>query len=202
MELAHITYEGPEFDEDSPIIERLPADLIGLLRQINGFVQSEGALHVRGVCAEPRWHSLDLVMDGPLAFHRHYRDVVETDVPFAQDCVADQFLLRGGSVVRLFAETGEMEPLNTDLQTFLARAQGDPVDFLGMHPLLQAQSEGKRLKPGQVLNVYPPFCTEESGTGVSLRPISSEEAIGYLESLSQSLETLEDGQKFRITFED
>lgn len=57
MELDGITFMGPPFEEGSPLLVTLPGNLVGRLRQINGFILFEGGLHVRGVCADPEWHS-------------------------------------------------------------------------------------------------------------------------------------------------
>lgn len=40
-----------------------------------------GALHVRGVCTMPEWHSLASVVSGPGALHAHYPALQPTDVP-------------------------------------------------------------------------------------------------------------------------
>ena len=46
-----------------------------------------------------------------------------------------------------------------------------------MQPLLQFLDEGGTLEPGQLIHAYPPFCTVESGKGVSLRAVSALELI-------------------------
>ena len=57
MQLEHVTFTGPPLD-DGDLLARLPANLAGQLRKINGFIQFHGGLHVPGVCHEPDWHSL------------------------------------------------------------------------------------------------------------------------------------------------
>jgi hypothetical protein len=200
MQWSNVTYQGPALDEAALIVRRLPAELVTLLREQNGFVAFGGGLHVRGVCDQPLWHSLAAVMEGPLALHRLYPSVSETDVPFAQDCLADQLLLRDGTVVRLFAETGNVEPVSADLAEFLSAAQSDPLEFLGLHPLVQFGREGGRLQPGQVLNAYPPFCTKQAADGVSLRAVPIEEALAYLPELARQMSELGEGQPFRMTW--
>src|SRR5262249_38743554 len=106
MRLEHITYSGPPPD-DGDLLTRLPAELSSLLRQPNGYIQFYGGLHVRGLCREPAWHSLRDAWDGEHAFHRLYPEVQPEDIPFAEDCLGDQFLLRDGLVWRLMAETGD-----------------------------------------------------------------------------------------------
>ncbi len=43
---------GPAID-DQRILRKLPGDLAKLLKSVNGFVQLDGALHVRGACQTP-----------------------------------------------------------------------------------------------------------------------------------------------------
>ena len=136
MELTNVTFRGPEFEAHSPSIGALPTDLVDLLRQTNGFVRFGGGLHVRGICSKPTWHSIAKVMAGPTALHKLYDVVLPTDAPFAQDCMADQFLLREGLVYKLQSETGELCPLNLSLSQFFSAAKEDPVEFLAMQPLL------------------------------------------------------------------
>jgi hypothetical protein len=199
MDLDHVTFAGPDFDERSPILDMLPDNLAGLLRQINGFIMYEGGLHVRGVCLEPSWHSLENTLIGPSALHKLYPAVEVADVPFAQDCLADQYLLRARSVCRLEAETGVVTPLNLSLPEFFRSIQEDPVEFLGMHPLLRHQREIGSLQPGQVLHAYPPFCTKQAADGVSLRAVPAGEAILFLADFARQISGLGEGENFQVT---
>src|SRR5436190_11238258 len=126
MRLRHVTWTGPPAD-DKELLDQLPPDLAGLLKQLDGFVQFSGGLHVRGACRTPAWHSLRDAWRGEHAYHRLYPDVRPDDVPFAQDCLGDQFLLRDGRVWRLAAETGGTRSLGISLAGFLEAAQADPV---------------------------------------------------------------------------
>lgn len=198
MDLSNITYQGPEYQADQEIESLLPDNLLSLLKQINGFIQFGGGLHVRGLCNEPEWHSLRSALSGENAIHKLYPSVEKSDVPFAQDCVADQFLLRDRTVYKLFAETGELESLDFGLGSFLSAASADPVEFLGLEPLLQLQNQEQHLEPGQVIHVYPPFCTEEAKNGVSLKPVSTSEAIAFLSGFSKQINTVGNGCKIEI----
>ena len=198
MNLEHITYTGTEFDESSKIIEKLPDNLVSLLKQINGFIQYGGGLHLRGVCNEPEWHSIENLMIGSLSLHNAYPAIKITDVPFAEDCVGDQFLLRNRNVIKLFSETGEIEEYGFGLATFFNNASENPVEFLGMEPLLQLQNEGGGLEPGELIHVYPPFCTKEAENGVSLKAVPSDEALLYLANLSKQISGLGEGKEFEV----
>jgi hypothetical protein len=194
---AGVTYVGPEAD-DREVLERVPDDLRRFLEQTNGLVAFDGGLHIRGAAREPLWHSLRHVWTGGLALHERYEAVRADDVPFAQDAVGDQWLLRDGQVVRLAAETGDVELLGQSFGEFLEAVSVAPTDTLGLHPLMQFQAEGGTLAPGQLLSVYPPFCTKQSADGVSLAAVPAAERLEFLADLARHLPA--DGP-FRLGFE-
>jgi hypothetical protein len=187
IELAQVTYQGPPLD-DEETLEALPEDFITLLKQINGFVLFEGGFHVRGACISPEWHSLRAIWHGKDALHRHYRNVTESDIPFAQEATGDQFLLRSESVIRLWSETGEVKGLGLDLRTFLDSVRRDPVKTLSLEPFLEFQRQGGALRPGELLGVVPPFCIAESAQGVSYRAIPAHDRLGFLADLARQLD--------------
>ena len=198
MELVHVNYNGPAID-DPDMLARLPKVLATLLEEHNGFIQYNGGLHVRGACKAPAWHSLRDAWLGPNAFHRLYPDVRPDDVPFGEDCMGDQFLLRGSEVWRLYAETGEVESLEWTFEEFFENVEDDPGEHLGLHPLLKFQREGGKLQPGELLAAWPPFCVEESEAGISLKAIPSEERHRFLADLAKQIRELPDGAKLEIS---
>jgi|ERR1044072_564860 hypothetical protein len=191
------TYIGSEIT-DAEILDKVPEDYRRLLSQTNGFILFDGGLHVRGAVLAPAWHSLRTVWLGDFALHKLFPSISESDVPLAQDCLGDQFLLRGGIVHKLEAEAGEIESLGMGFETFLNRAQDDPVGFLSLEPLLQFMSEGGELKPGQLLSVYPPFITKEAANGVSLRAVPMFERISFLADFSRQISGIAEGGKIEI----
>lgn len=198
MELSHVTYAGPSFEEGAAIVASLPDNLVSLLRQLNGFILFEGGLHVRGVCQSPDWHSISKVISGESALHALYPAVLQSDVPFAQNCVADQYILRERQVHKLQADTGQLVALGLSLPEFFAAIQTDPIEFLAMEPLLLHKQSGGSLAPGHVLHVYPPFCTQEAANGVSVRPVPICEAIAFLSDFSRQISALAEGQTFQF----
>jgi len=138
-------------------------------------------------------------MEGPLAFHKLYEEIDETDIPFAEDCSGDQFLIRGGEVHQLAAEVGEVDSLDMGLREFMEYAWRDPLESLCMHPLMQFQQGGGAMKPGQLLLAYPPFCTGQSGGNASLRAVSAAEVITYHAQLATELVDLEDGEELSFS---
>jgi hypothetical protein len=197
MKLDYLTFQGPPID-DEETLRLAPASLQRILNQVNGFIQFGGGLHVRGACHEPHWHSLRRAWQGDDAIHRRYSALLVEDVPFGQDCVGDQYLLRQDSVIKLAAETGDIEELKMPIMEFLEAVQRDPIGVLGLAPLLKFHQQGRTLLPGQLLNVYPPFCTKESSNGVSLAAIPVAERLAFLADLSKQLETVADGEQIVI----
>ena len=193
MEQSKPTYAGSEIT-DTEILDKVPEDYRRLLNQTNGFILFDGGLHVRGAVLAPEWHSLRKVWLGDSALHRLFLAIEETDVPFAQDCLGDQFVLRASVVHKLNAEIGEVESLGMSLETFLSHAQGNPVEFLSLQPLLQFMSEGGKLKSGQLLSVYPPFITKESADGVSLKAISMFDRLGLLADFAKQVTNISKGE--------
>lgn len=194
MELDHVTFVGPPID-DGKILAKLPANLAGLLQQLNGFIQFHGGIHVRGACRHPSWHSLRDAWVGAHAFHSLYPAVHLEDIPFAEDCLGDQFLLRDGRVLRLAAETGELQALDLGLAEFFHAIQADPIEFLALEPLLQFQRDGGVLEPGQLLAACPPFCTEQAAEGVHLAAISANERRRFLADFAAQIRDVPEGGK-------
>ena len=178
MDLQHITWTGPDIDDQS-ILARCPLPLQSVLTSVNGFIQFGGGLHLRGACQSPDWHALRPAWDGPRAFHSLYPAVDPGWVPFAEDCVGDQLVLANEKVLRLSAETGDIHEIAPSLPAFFESVAAEPVEALGLHPLLQHQSEAGALDPGHLLLAYPPFATKEAANGVALRAVPAVEIHAF-----------------------
>ncbi len=197
MDLGPLSYVGPSLD-DVEILPRLPASYTRLLASRNGFIAFDGGLHVRGACLEPAWHSLRSALDGPDALHDLFSEIGPDDVPFGEDALGDQFILRAGVVYRLRAESDELTSLTLDLDGFLAAAAADPVEFLALQPLLNFHAKGGRLTPGQLLSVYPPFVFKESGADASLRAVPAIERLRFLAQLARHVREAPEGTKIHF----
>ena len=197
IDLAAVRYIGPPVD-DLSLLGALPSELRAFYGGVNGCVLFGGGLHLRGVCRTPTWHSLAYVWRGAHALHTRYPHVTADDVPFGQDAVGDQFLLRDGIVWRLAAETGDVDSTELSFTAFMEAARADPVEFLSLWPLLQLDQEGKALQPGQLLSVYPPYCTTEAAKGVSLRAIPALERLEWLADFAAQIRAVPDGRSVNI----
>jgi hypothetical protein len=196
MKLTHIAFTGPPIDDEATLA-RLSPELANLLQHTNGFVQHGGGLHVRGACLEPDWHALRNAWEGPDSVHQLYPDVRALDVPCAEDCLGDQFLLRDGTVWTLAAETGYLKSLDVGLMEFLERTQAEPVEYLSLQPLLRFLHDGGTLEPGQLLSVYPPYCVKSEGA-VSLRAIPNLERRRFLADFARQIRDVPDGRTIQF----
>jgi hypothetical protein len=197
MMFDEITYVGPPVG-DPALLDELPRELADLLRQTNGFVASRGAFHLRGACTAPTWHSLRAAWRGPTAFAASYRSVRPTDIPFAQDALGNQYLLRERDVWRLSAECDEVEPLAASLAEFLERVSADAVRHLVLGPLVAFWEEGGTLAPGELLSVYPPLVVKHDAA-YSYRAVSAADRLGALAGFAARVRDLPDGTPVRIT---
>ncbi len=200
MELNHITYQGPSMD-DPELLAQVPESLAAILASVNGFIQFGGGLHIRGACTAPEWHCLRRAWHGPKSMSELFPEIDKSWVPFAEDCVGDQFLLKDREVLRLTAETGEVEHLGLTLGDFLRNAGANPIEYLSMEPLLQFMEDHGELPEGHLIQAYPPFCTKEAAQGVSLKAIPAWELHEFHSELARSLPK-NDGDAFQIMIGD
>ena len=164
----------------------------------DGIVLFDGGLHIRGISIEPKWNSLKEMWEGDNALYKIYANVEKTDVPFGQDCIGDQFILRNNTVYKLYAETGEIDCLQVNFTEFIKVCNENPMEYLSLEPLVLYENEGKKLKPGQLLNVYPPFCTKESENGISLNAIPTLEKLRFLMSFYKQIANVSDDSSIKI----
>jgi hypothetical protein len=190
MNISGITWRGDQID-DPEILRPLPADLTSILFQTNGFILHHGALHVRGASREPSWHSIGYAWHGSHSFHCLYESINAADIPFAQDQLGDQFLLRDGAVIKLLAESDEVEPLSENLHIFFREVENDIENFLNV-------SLEKRLEPGKLWLAIPPFVLQESATGATLKSVEALEVIQFHADLARQIRDVPDGEKVTI----
>lgn len=193
MTLQGVTYQGEPLGDPSILFETTPEPLIEVLWQINGFVAYAGGLHVRGLVDEPEWHSVERYRTGEMALSKLYEAVEETDFPFAQDFLANQFLLRDERVYRLRADTGDVEDLDTDLAGFFDAAREDPIGYLSLELLASYMQTAGRLEPGQLLHPMPPLCLSPDRGGRTLRAVPADNALSFLANFARQVRALPEG---------
>jgi hypothetical protein len=198
-ELPDVRWTPSSSDEVPERAHELPEELVDLLTPVDGLIALGGAIHFRGARSALTWHDLFAFSTGKHALSRLYRSVSTADVPFAANCLGDQFLLRRGAVLQLIAETGELEDVAPSLGAFLDRlARQDPDIWLGARFLRQFESQGTLLAPDRVLLPYPPLVSTESRAGVRLGAIPACEAVEYYAEFARTIEDLPDGASVKI----
>jgi hypothetical protein len=208
LHLPHLTWSGPPLD-DEPILSRLPAELATALRERNGCVAWQGVVHVRGACTEPGWHSLRAASEGPDGFPNLYPELQPGDIAFAEEAFGDQFILRGGLVLRLNSETGEVtgtastdDTENTEgkssIESWFERLLADPAGVLGYEPAQAIEAVGGRLEPGQLISVYPPFAISAESVAREFKPVAALTRRGWLAGLAAKMRDLPDGTEIEI----
>lgn len=192
-----LTYIGAAID-DRETYDKLPNVLQHILNKTNGYIAFGGGFHLRGACSSPDWHSIHAFWEGECALSRLFNNILSTDIPFAEDCMGNQFIIRDGNVWKLLAETGEIEDMKTNIPDFLNNIESNPVEYLQLQPLMDYHSDGGKLEPGQLLFVYPPLCTTEASAEIYLDKIDSMQLLMAHARLSQILVKLSPGDSFDI----
>lgn len=201
MTLRGVTYQGPPI-EDFSRLDAVPPELGDILIQINGFIAYGGGLHVRGLCDEPFWHSLDRYRAGEMALRALFPNVQHDDIPFAQDYLGNQFLLRDQAVWRLRADTGEASLIETDLPSFFGRAREDAVGYLSLELLARHHAENGPLEPGELVHAMPPPVLKPDDSEISLRAVPVANAVSFLAAFSKQIRDIPDGTQVNLKLVD
>ena len=195
MNLNGITWEAGG-STDTVLLGFLPEELRDIIEPTGGFILHHGAIHFRGCTFEPAWNSLRPIYHGNQSLKTLYPTVDIDDVPFAQDQLGDQYLLRGVEVVHLDAETGEIKRFARCLTEFVDGIQADIEDYLNV-------SLSHRLMPGQGLHASPPFCVSDPlGGRSSLRAIPILELIQFHADLARQIADVPEGGTIQFSVVD
>lgn len=180
MEFKGVIYMNEE-PADEGLIERLPEDLAAFYKDINGIIAFNGGLQIRSCDSSDHWNSLERFWQGDDSFAKVYPNVLPSDIPFGQDCVGDQFLLREDRVHLLSAETGEVMDMEVSFDEFLESCAEDPVDYLAMEPLVHYLSLEETLEAGQLVHVTPGLSLDlPEDTAYHIDAMSIEERLKWL----------------------
>ena len=199
MQLHDVHFKGPPID-DPEILRVIPKSLASLLSGVNGYTQFSGAFHLRGACLEPAWHSLRVAWMGDHSFAKLYPGLSPRWIPFAEDCMGDQFLMTEQGIARLDAETGEVFQEAESLAVFLEEVNEDPVPTLALEEFESFLDGGGVLEPGKLLQAYPPMWTAESASGVTLTPLPAADLHRTHAALAKNIR--DNGGKGAIRFQD
>jgi hypothetical protein len=190
-ELQNTTYMGQEID-DTECFSRVPDYLKEFFIHQNGFIAFEGGFHICGCVLNPKWHSLGCFWYGELKLSNLFDSILPNDIPIGQDCFGDQYLIRENKIIKLLAESGDILFIGIGFNDFLKILLADPKGFLNIENIGHF-----KMKPGQLLSVFPPFCIN-SKSEISIKPIDLVDRILFLSYLSKQIKKFPDGTNLEI----
>lgn len=168
-----VTYIGePINDIDTFCL--LPEYLKSVLKEMNGFSVRNNTYHIRGCVHFPDWHSLNEVWKGKTRLSNLFDSIKDDDIPIAQDCTGNQFIIRQDKMFMLDVETGNIVDWEMDFPEFL-----NQITELCYDELTDDNFNGLELEPGYVFSFYP---TNDQELDFSLKPFN---ALNYLRLQSQ-----------------
>lgn len=192
--------------KESPVVETaelmahsLGEELLGMLRQKNGFYAFESALHIfpegpfRHEMTVSRWNSSDL-------WRYEYGDLAHQMLFFAEDAFGNQFCFHKGLVCSFEAETGQVEFLGRTLEdwamTILAKYEG----LTGYTLLHKWQLRSGALPSGMRLMPKVPFVLGGDYQIDNLYALAAVRAMKTRGNLARQLKDLPDGAQvqFRV----
>jgi hypothetical protein len=197
MMLQGVIFQGPPL-ENPGVLQGLPSELFEVLWQVNGFIAYAGGLHVRGFVESPSWHSFAHYHSGEMALHNIYSQVREYDLPFGQDFLGNQFLLRDSEVFRLRADTGEAISLRVDLAGFLEAAKEDPVGYLSLELLALFHEQHGGLEPGQLVHTMPPLCLKRPDKKLAMKAVDADNAIAFSANFAKQISAAPEGVEVKL----
>lgn len=178
VEFKGITYINTDCDNPE-LINSLPPEMKSFYKEVNGLIAFNGGFQIRQIGTGPAWNSLENYWTGENALHKSYPNLSPEDIPFAQDCMGDQYVFRGGSVWQLLTETGDLDDLELEFDEFIDEVIEDPVEFLALYPLIDFLDSGNELNPGELLAPNIPF-SEETEEEYTFTVQPSEKRLAWL----------------------
>ncbi|WP_279489093.1 DUF2625 family protein [Aeromonas veronii] len=125
-------------------------DLLAMLQYRNGFYAFEGALHVFPTHSEEREMGLESWNDNGL-WRSAYAELVDGCLFFAEDVFGGQFCIKGNKIYTFEPETGTLDYLADDIDTW-AQVVLDDYEVLTGYPLAhQWQKLNGQLPPANAL---------------------------------------------------
>jgi hypothetical protein len=167
-----ITYKGEPIN-DWITFNRLPGCVQDFLIEINGFTVRNNVYHIRGCVNSPDWHSLNEVWHGETKLSDLFNSVSPYDIPIAQDCTGNQFIIRQNRMYMLDVETDSLVLMKINFQEFIRQ-----IAELSYDELQDSNMQNVEVAPGQHFSYYP---IDSSVLDFSLKAF---DALAHLKLLS------------------
>jgi hypothetical protein len=167
------------------------SDLAALLGRMNGFYAFESALHVFP-SGEDSMMSLELWNDRDL-WRRDYDDLTDGLLFFAEDVFGGQFVLTDRGVGTFDPETGDVEVIAPDLESWAAALLGDWEVLTGFPLAHEWQLRHGALEAGKRLVPKIPFVTGGAFDVGNLYAADAVEGMRARGNLAVQIRDLPDG---------
>lgn len=169
-----------------------------LLQRRNGGYFWGGALHIFGACDAPEFHSI-ANWNAPETWREPYGPDLDGVFFFAEDAFGDQFALDAkGHVLRLKAETGQLEELADDFDMWVLIVVEATDELLGRGTFAAWASENGRLPPGSQLQAFPPYVFADDPDVVQLEAVEALENMHFHGAIAAQIAALPEGAAARI----
>lgn len=196
-----LSIAGPALGAPPTSSEAVPRKLAPLLEARDGFYAFESALHVLPLDAEDDEMGLVAWNEASL-WRRHYGDLADGHLFFAEDVFGGQFSLHDGAFCTWDPETGAHDVLATDLDGW-ARAVLDDFEVLTGHPLAHEwQAANGPLPDRHRLTPITPFFLGGEFSLSNLRLIDAVEGMRMRADVAVQVADLPDGTRVRLRHED
>ncbi len=173
-------------------------ELVETLSQKNGFLAFESALHVLSsesndaVPGIREWNCPD-------GWRRHYRDLTDSPLFFAQDAFACQFGLTDSGIVKFEPESGEIARHSESLEAWASKILEDYSFETGWSLAHEWQVRHGALPIGHRLLPKQPFVLGGQYTVENLVAVESRRAMDLLGNLYVQIRDVPDGRSVTLT---
>ncbi|MFA1028501.1 hypothetical protein ALP10_01178 [Pseudomonas syringae pv. helianthi] len=178
----------------------LADQLLGMLRQRNGFYALESALHVLpthsnqneiGICD---WNESTL-------WRSDYKGLADGCLFFAEDVFGGQFCIKDSKVYAFDPETGSLEYLADDIESWVQLLLSD-YEVLTGYPLAhQWQKQNGQLPAGKRLLPKVPFVLGGEFVLDNLYLADAVEGMRFRADVASQIKDLPDGAQIRLNIE-
>jgi len=188
-----VSIAGPAIGFTQPEVPGLPPDLGDLLSRKNGFLAFESALHVLpagpvsgGTMSVQLWNDQDL-------WRSSYDGMADGLLFFAEDIFGGQFAFCSEGVVSFDPETGDVERIATDLESWADRVLADYQLLTGFPVAHSWQELHGQLPPGMRLVPKRPFVLGGEFGPANLYALDAAEGMRFRGELATQIRDLPEG---------
>ncbi|HEX6291761.1 MAG TPA: hypothetical protein VFZ66_21425 [Herpetosiphonaceae bacterium] len=173
------------------------AELAALLKQKNGLLAFESALHLFPIGPVTSGYSLE-AWNSPTLWREGYEDAAQDALFFAEDIFGEQFCIRGARIWRFNPETGDSEELAPTLEQWAQRLLEDYNLETGYALAHEWQNQYGALPLGKRLLPKIPFVAGGKYAVENLYATDAVTGMRFRADLARQIRNLPDGTQIRF----